>query len=397
MNGTRCVLLVAAAVIVGGMVAASLTAAPDDWTVVVEWARSRRAEIEAQRVPCPVLTGEPIAADAIASYGVAARLASAAPRGRVPCGSAGRDGPERLRALLADPNAWPLTDDDRALLAGLAPATAALREATRAVGATSTAWGDIELWNVITAAHATLVEAFAVPEVVALDRVLATLACGVDLVCTGGPMPQLVGVQLVHDALAACSDTRLAALPDEGLAAFLSSLTAAESALLVQSPLPAHIVVEWICWLESGVPIEPFDLGMNSAASAWRHGFSVRRSAMVRLAELADEVQRFERKDRSDETWATRQARLQALATFDRARNSDLRVPFLQAMVEAEEGRRRALARLRLLRLALAVRLGVELGPLVDPLADAPLLVERHADQTVCRCPSGDERTVARR
>jgi hypothetical protein len=49
------------------------------------------------------------------------------------------------------------------------------------------------------------------------------------------------------------------------------------------------------------------------------------------------------------------------------------------------------------LRLALAVRLGVELGPFVDPLADAPLLVERHADRTVCRCPSGDERTVARR
>ncbi|HEX6811871.1 MAG TPA: hypothetical protein VF384_09645 [Planctomycetota bacterium] len=387
MNGMRWVLLVAAAVIVGGMVTSSLTAPPGDWTMVVDWARSRRAEIEAQCVPCPVLTGEPIAADAIAGYAVAARLAR----------SATREGPERLRALLGDANAWPLTDGDRALLAALAPATSALREATRAVGATSTSWDEVELHDLATAAHATLVEAFAVPDVPALDRVLATLACGIDLACTGGLVAQFVGLQLVHDALAACSDTRLAAVSGEGLAAFLASLTAAERVLPVQSPLPAHIVVRGISWLESGVPIEPFELGMNSAAGAWRHGFSARRSAMARLAELAVEVQRFENEDRPDEAWATRQARLQALAAFDRARNSDLRVPLLPAIVEAEERRRGAVAGLRLLRLALAVQLGVELGPLVDPLSDAPLLVERHADRIVCRCPSGAQRTVARR
>ncbi len=359
-----------------------------DWVETVRWAAARRAQIERARTPCALLDGEPVAGDAAAALARAARLGA-----DVPAALAARVESLRERGL-----GGPLAADDRAAVGAFAPAAAAWREAARAATGRGVA-PDADALGLLPVFAAMLVSARD-PDASAAAAVgtwLDALACAVDLAGCREPLWHALGVHFAEGAVDTIDDGSLGRLPAPELARLATGLERADGALRPASELPAAILVALVERLDGDAPLEPLELGMRDVWIAWRHGFSVRQSGIARAIALAAEVRRFEREVPLDAPWAERAPRLTALAAFDAQHNRDLAFPFLTAIVEQEHARRRTVAKLRLLRLAIAIRTGADPGVLVDPLANAPLVAEAHGADVSCRAPSGaGERRVPR-
>jgi hypothetical protein len=379
----------------GAMVVASITAGTGEWTQTREWAEARSAELARERrlLPVPVLFGEPIAGDPVAAYAAAAEVVQRLPSTVT----------AQLQPLLADTAAWPVATADHELVATLTPAVTALRAAVRHTrAATSPAWPSgaelpapdavllldgVRTLLVFARAHAIDAEG--------CEAALAAVALG--LMAMTGPtlIDQVVGATSVAMTMDSIDDARLAALPPALLQSLADALARADAAFVVPTHLPAAIACSLVDFLQTAVDVEPLDLGMASALVAWEHGFSVRLSGMARAAELVAQVRCFEAESPAAEPWSARRTRLVALENGDRQRNPDLHWPWLGSIVDGEEGCRRAQVKLRLLRLAAAVRRGGDVPRLDDPLLGGTFVIERSADAVVVR-GGGEQRTVAR-
>src|SRR5262245_50168409 len=374
MSALRWTLLAVA--LVAAMVAASLWAEPGDWMQAVQWARARRAELTAHAASCPVLAGEPTASDSAAEYERTVALTATVPD----------PGRERLRALREEPTAWPLTDEDRALLASLAPAVEALREAVRASG--ECAAPELEYILGLRVLVDAVVVLTRVPGAQAergMHDLLTVLACGLHHAAAIDPLHQVFGLGMTEIAIDAFDDVWLAGLGSDAAGELAEALAAADRALPVASELPAVIAVRLVEFLSAEGPVRPFDLYVSTPLAAWRHGFSVRHSGMARTRELIDDVRAFEAAAIAGERWSERSMRLRALVERDREKNADLHMPFLRPAIEAEEDRRRTSAKLRLLRIVVAARAGLALPQLEDPLGDGAIQIDRQATPPCCR------------
>lgn len=412
MSGWRWLLLGGACL--GAMVVASLTAEPGEWRQAVQWATAKSAELASERRRVPVLFGEPIAGDPVAAVAAATRIVQQLPAAVT----------QRLQPLLADllrtntspvpcgghvppdANAWPLSGADAELLPTLAPAVAALCAAVRhslppgAVAAPRNGEpgsGEPDRPDVVAlvdGVRALLVFARAqTNDGERVEPVLAALALGLVAMTGSTIVEQAVGavsVEMVTDWL---DDQRLAALPAELLPLHVRALAVADAAFVVPTQLPAAIACEIVDFLETAPEVEPLHIGMGSPLGAWDHGFSVRLSGMARAVDLVAEVRRFAAESPAGEAWSVRRQRLTALEQWDRRRNHDLQWPWLQAVGHSEESCRRALVKLRLLRLAATVRQGGEVPSLADPLLGGHLVVEAVGAEIVVR-GGGERRTL---
>lgn len=358
--------------VVGAMLWASLCAPPDAWAAAVHWAKRQAADSLRELGPRPELFGEAVARAAVENP-VAAYARALAQLRSVP-----KDVAARWQQLLADPAAWPLTAEERAGLVDFAPTLAALREAaTGDAAALAPAAAVDDPLLLLDGVRGALVQARAAAGTRAgLDAALVGLACGTDLLAASQPLEGAMGAVAVEIVMDALDDAWLAALPAAEAHDFAAALAEVDAAIPLPASVPLAIAVTMVDYLASGQPVESFDLGMGSVLAAWRYGFSVRRLCIARAVDLVALVQGFERESWPAEQWASRRTRLRALVAEDRARNADLRVGWLHFAEEAETGRRRALAKVRLVRLVLAEARGRELPLLLDPLGDAPFRVD---------------------
>ncbi|HEX5053136.1 MAG TPA: hypothetical protein VFZ65_15280 [Planctomycetota bacterium] len=389
MSIVRWILVVV--VVLAVMVVGSLTASPDGWQLALRWAAEREAQWQA--IPeCPVLQGEVAPGSSFAGYIEANRLAGDF-----------RAHEARLRELAeAEGEAAVPTAADRQVLADLEPAVQVLRDAAHRQGPRAAEGSSLDFLDIFGPIDALLLAA--------RDRnrrgdaagavccLLDAVACGTDLTSSELPLTQAIGALLVERAACAFDDALLGAADAALLARVDTALAQADAALHVEAHLLSRCALHLVRMLRDNEQVTAWDLGMASPLQAWRHGFSVRRSGMARVADLVDLVQRFESATPAFETWPARKPRLEAAVAEDRANNADLHDALLTNSVELEEQARHGLAGLRLLRLAVAFHRRESLPQLADPFGAGGLAVHEHADEASFSSAGARlERTARRR
>ncbi len=364
MTMFRGVLLAIAIVL--AMVVASLTAEPDDWPAVVEWAKVQEGALQRDRVPCPVLFGAVLVGEPHAGYQRAiARLQGLHLES------------DRLQVLVTDRAAWPLTDDDRAQLQAMAPALAELRDGARSEPVGGDLHGIEDCYNLADGVRGLLIAARQEPVANFADA-MAAIACSRDVLAGPMALDQVVGAWLLGLCFDALDEAWLAALPPARLADLAAALAKAD---LPRVPLSAPIllVANTVRELASGREIEPYEIGMSTSLLAFRHGFSVRRAGIARACSVVAAVRAWQAATPIGERWPARRQRLEQLEAWDAARSAELMQPWLDGLASREEDVRCAFAKLRLLRLATAAALGHELPVLDDPLGHGALRCEEDA------------------
>jgi hypothetical protein len=223
---------------------------------------------------------------------------------------------------------------------------------------------------------------------------LAAIAISRDQLAGATPLEQLIGAWLLD----LCAD----ALDDEWLAALPAPLLADVAVAVARADLPRlplQMPVRWcthlVAILASDRELEPHELGMPSSLLAWRHGFSVRSAGIARACALVAAVRAFVDATPGNEGWPARRRRLEVLVAEDVARGGPWVTPLLDDLAAREAAVRRAIAKLRLLRVAVAAAAGQEPPVLQDPLGDGPLRCEVATDGRWVR--SGEAGGPARR
>lgn len=344
------------------MVVASVQAAPGDWQAAVRWAQLRRARFVAPDRPS---LPTPLPRDAGAGYADAVRLAGATP------------GTCDWWSVLDTPDEPVLPAVHAARLTALAPAFLALGAATqapRAIAVDAADWFEVR-----SLATALLVRGRARAEAdeLAAADVATALACAVDLAAVATPIAHLLAFTLMQSVDQAASDAWLARLTGAARARLAEAIALADASLPLVSELPAEIAVQLVDVLADEAQLRPERIGLGSAWFAWRHGFSIVRDGRARACELVAAVRDFEAAGGDAEPWSVRSVRLRALVQQERANNRDMQLSYLHGVFEAEEARRESVARLRLLRLALAAHGGLPLPTLADPFSGGPCAVVR--------------------
>lgn len=118
---------------------------------------------------------------------------------------------------------------------------------------------------------------------------------------------------------------------------------------------------------------------------AWRHGFDPRERELAAADELLAALPVLQ-PDAAD--WASRELQWQRFFGAARSGSGAWLLRALDGMRQHEVALRRDLAQLRLLRLAIAWRLGVPLPELLDPFTHTRLLVEQRGAAATFRSPS---------
>ncbi len=119
-----------------------------------------------------------------------------------------------------------------------------------------------------------------------------------------------------------------------------------------------------------------FPPGVGDHLRAWQHGFDPVR---MELESIAAFVQGLPAMREEGTSWAARAEGWAALLGCSSAVTAT--ASYLRDLLESERSLHGELARIRLLRLAIAFRLGEPLPELADPFADRPLQSEVHADR----------------
>ncbi len=187
------------------------------------------------------------------------------------------------------------------------------------------------------------------------------------------------------------SSTALAALDERALQLLSTGLERLE----VQWPL--HVPVEWHLagspgyWLDEG---RDHPANTDERLRAWRRGFDVRSEALVTCEMLLAELPAM---TPPANDWPARERQWRAFLDGPIERCSGDALGWMLYLRENEEPKRFAgLARLRLLRLAVAFTLGDELPALADPFAAAPLQVEIDGNEATFRSASSDPVLIQR-
>lgn len=372
----------------GTMVVASLAAGPGDGSRCAAWLAQRRG-------PCRVGAGVP---------GVHARADLGAARRRVVAEAkiGLRTGDAEILRSLARENATAIewTGAAQDLVRRLQPVAAAVRAAARAgsiVDRVAIEGGDdaivldaaIDL--VIARARRADVEGDLSGAAAAL---LDGLVVATGLVQCGSAYEQVVGFHAASRCLGAFGDDLLGRCDDALLATIATSLECIDAAFPVRTRVVEAAAVDVLTRLADPTA-GCGDLGVTPL-QAWRHAFSPRRAAMQRASRWVSAAQRLARTS-CDLPWSERRRELETIvvALRDPAGPVD---PLLEQLVQHEERQRDAVARLRLLRLAVAFHRGSPPPGLDDPLGDGRLRVESGAvDATFASAAPGLFRRARRR
>lgn len=368
------------ALALAAMVVASVQSAPGDWQAAVRWAQQRRTTFVAPDRPS--LPSGPLPGDAGAGYADAVRLAGPTP------------GTCDWWSVLDTSDEPVLSAEHAAALAALAPAFLALGAATQAprtIAVDAADWFEVR-----SLATALLVRGRARAEAdeLAAADVATALACAVDLAAVATPVAHLLAFTLMQSIDQAASDAWLARLTEAARARLAEATALADASLPRVSELPAEIAVQLVEMLADEAELRPEQIGLGSAWFAWRHGFSIVRDGRARACELVAAVREFEAAGGETDPWSVRAPRLRQLVEQERANNRDMQLSYLHGVFEAEEARREAVARLRLLRLALAAHRGLPLPTLADPLGGGSLAVARDAGGLQLGAANGLQRRV---
>lgn len=371
MSVLRCTLF--GLLLLAAFVVASLTAEPGAWREAVDWARTYRRASTAEVATCPVLIGAEHPGDARASYDHAGNLAL-----RV-----AYEDREALRATLLD--ATSTREQALALVAGLPQdAMRELRRATRQSGKVfsaarlGTRTDGLPFGDVVVLCDAVLVLArHARSEQERLHAWLDAVACGWDMAGSELPVAELLGLVVVERAMEVADAHWLQALSSDRLRQLSVALAKVDDAIPVTIDLrttTAHMVL----MVDESGDLQPFDIGMRSIYQSWDNLFSIKDAAIDRIGRLVAQVQMFLRETPRVEAWSARKRRLARLVFEDQLCNEDLGSGYLSFALASEQNRRGNVAKLRLLRMAVAHLLEQELV-LADPLGDGMLRVARGA------------------
>lgn len=372
----------------GAMVVASLAAGPGDGQRCAAWLAQRRG-------PCRVGVGVP-GVDARDDLAAARRRVVAEVRLGLRPGDA-----EHLRSLAQENAAaveW--TDAARELVRRLQPVAAALHTAARAgaiADRVAVEGGDdaIVLDAAIDLAIATARRADVDGDVPgAAAGLIDGLVVATGLVQCGSVYEQVVGFHAAARCIGAFDDDLLGRCDAALLATIATSLERLDAVFPVCTRVIEASAVDLLTKLADPTS-GPGDLGVTPL-QAWRNGFSARRAATQRASRWVDAAQRLAQIS-SELAWTDRRRELQAVVVAVRDPGAPVDA-LLERLVQHEERQRDAVARLRLLRLAVAFHRGSPLPCLDDPLGDGLLRTEEGAtDATFASAARGMLRRARRR
>lgn len=363
--------------VVGGMVAASVLADPHGWERSVQWAEARERQWLAAGRECPVLFGEVLPGGSYEGYMAAGKLG----------GSCAGVDEGRLRELASSLDvAVRPSPEDREMLRALAPAVALLRTAAHRAGGAGS-WpvpeggprGDAWLLHLSVLIDALRLEArdlqHAGDVAGAIEVLLDGVAAGVDLNHSMLTVDQMIGTTALEQVLTGFDGDWWADGGEDVLRRLAAALATVDAALPCECQGIGDGCATMVLALARTEQWNALDLGLNSVLPAWQHGFSVRRLGMVNASRAMAVGMQFEREaPKGAESWAVREARMQQASTQVKERCNLSHWSF-DHVIAAEQQRREVVTRLRLLRLAVARRLGDGMLQPADPFGDGLLEV----------------------
>lgn len=377
-----------ALVLLAALVAASLTAEPGAWSDSVQWARGFRETSAARAATCPVLVGEPLPGNPLDAYERLGRLVLAL------------DAPEReqLHAFAEHRS----EDSEQALaLVAKVPVDAldALRQLTRMGGKmyAPANLGTRDSFSVFGDQHvlfdALLILArYAESEPERMHAWLDVVACGWDLAGSEVPVHSLVGLMAAGRAMDVADDEWVMTLSPDGLRVLSEALAKVDAATPECIDLELGLAA-MVLFVDEADELQPGDIGLRSVYQSWQNAFSLENEAIERVSRTVEQVRAFLDSTPLHEGWASRSQRLQRLVKEDELSNADLMSGYLSYVFEGEQSRRECLANLRLLRMAMAKRLGEDLA-LPDPLGEGAIGVANQGDDVRFFSVGGAERRV---
>jgi hypothetical protein len=367
--------------LLAAFVVASLTAEPGSWHDTVMWAREFRHARPARAASCPVLVGDGLPGDSRQAYERAGQLCI----GITPEAVLSPAERQRLRDIASQPSR--ATACDQALLAKVpAAAIEELRRSVRSNGGMhdserlgrrppGSVFGDQEVLI-----DALLIQAVRAPsESAKLEAWLDVFACGWDLAGSALPIESMWGLVIVVRALDLAGEAWLQALSPLAQRQLGEALAKVDAATPVCIDLQG-VVADMVLWVDEAPDLRAADIGMRSPLPLWRHGFSVERAAIDKVTRVHEQVSRFLRDTDAQAAWPVRRLALQQLVDEDRSHSDYMMSGYLSFALEGEQQRRECVARMRLLRVAIAVHLGESLQ-LPDPLGEGALSQSRDGDR----------------
>lgn len=367
--------------LLAAFVVASLTAEPGSWQDTVKWARQFRDARPVLAASCPVLVGDGLPGDPRQAYERAGQLCC----GITPEAGLTPEERQRLRDVASQPSR--ATASDQALLAKVpAAALEELRRSVRSNGGmhdserlgrrlTGRVFGDQE-----ALIDALLIQAVRAPsETAKLEAWLDVFACGWDLAGSALPIEEMWGLVLVARALDLAGESWLQALSPPAHRQLAVALTKVDAATPVCIDLQ-RVVADMVLLVDEVPELRVADIGLRSSLPLWRHGFSIERAAIHKVTHVHEQVTRFLRDTDAQAAWPVRRLALQQLVDEDRSHSDYMMSGYLSFALEGEQKRRECVARMRLLRMAIAVHLGESLQ-LPDPLGEGALAQSRDGDR----------------
>jgi hypothetical protein len=359
-------ILAAVLSLLGGMAAVQHQAAASWQAMQVEVEALRQQQ--PTRDPRPPLWGDAAAGDAFVHYREAITAASGVAQ------NPDTAMPKLLRREVADLAA------DVALRSRWRPALTALRAGSHAADAAPPAWREGKLATAIvnlldcrSLANFAMCEARALlherQALAAVQHSLDAAQFGADLMHRGLLINQMIATAIVGIATE-WPDPSLRELDAPALDALAAGLERLDRRLPVVCDYDAELL-----WMAAHAQQMPPDPAFVPAASSWRHGFSGRWM----LAEgflFAAEYARNLRQTRELE-WPQREAVLELEGNAIAATSNPVVALMVPNLAAAERGLRRAIAEVRLLRMAVDLHRGLDVPPLRDPLGAGPLVVTR--------------------
>lgn len=371
------------------LVLASLMAGPSTWDEDLAWVRQQVAERDGRHAQCPVLVGEPRSGDPRKSYFAAAGRAGELPNELV----------ERIHVAWEQVDAPP--EPLAALLAELpAGIVDTMREGARCDAPFSVfdqlgdAVADWPVFGFRTVVQASVLEArCAATPVEAVDVWLDGLACGVDLAGCEATLLEMIGLYAMQISIDGCTDPWLRSLGATELRRIAAALRTTDAGMPERSDHVWGLATRAL-YLEANPDLFQDEIPLSRRAALWRHGFSAWNASAESVHVCRELLERFELRTPIDEAWPERRKRLVAMAALEPDVGPNPLGSHMNHCVDIEEGRRRTIGQLRLLRMALALRLGEQVPPLRDPLGQGTLRIE-HGDGFVRLC--GADAEVERR
>jgi hypothetical protein len=294
----------------------------------------------------------------------------------------------RLHELAEASGSLPLTEADRALLAAMTPAVAALQRAARQ----RNSWPPdgrpldvmpslIDLMQAVDALIVTVADRGRSDAGPGVQLLLDGVRAGVDMLGGATLVESMVGSVIIARCLQALDDGVLQALDAEQLARLGGALAMVDAALPARADSLPKACLDMVRGFGAQQPASPTILRLATQLRAWHYGFDEREWSRAQVAELVGVLVRHEATaPAADAAWPAVQQALERLQ-----READPLVADLggggRVVVQAERALRESTARVRLLRLAVAFQQRLPVPALRDPLGSGDLGHGVHGDE----------------